>query len=306
MERANPRIDILMATYNGEAYVAEQLDSLLRQTYANWRLTIHDDGSADQTRTIIGRYATMDARIILLDDGVEGLGAAQNFLHLLEQVEGDYYMFCDQDDIWLPEKIERMQQAISACNGPALVYSNSYLYTNGEVQPRFSTQIHPRSLRDTLFFNSGIQGCAVIVNRALLDRLRPFPTQVAMHDHLLTMGAVTFGTVRYVDEGLMWYRQHDLNATGRQPRGVLERIGGFFQAGKPVINLAHFEANRTFFAQYASRMDGPAKRLYSAYFRYGQSRSVLKRLFILLRHGFSLGNKRGVLLLKTIMRKPVG
>ncbi len=306
MENANPRIDILMATYNGEAYLAEQLDSLLRQTYANWRLTVHDDGSTDQTRSIIRRYATKDPRISFLDDGVEGLGAAQNFLHLLEQVEGDYYMFCDQDDIWLPDKVMKMQQAISACNGPALVYSNSYLFANGEVQPRFSTQIHPRSLRDTLFFNSGVQGCAVIANRALLDVLRPFPKQVAMHDHLLTMGAVTFGTVRYIDEGLMWYRQHDFNTTGTQPRGLRDQVGSFFQSGKPVISRVHFEANRIFFSHYINRLDSEAKRLYNAYFRYGESRSVLKRLFILLWYGFTLGNMRGLLLLKTIMRKPIG
>lgn len=306
MEMADPRIDILMATYNGEAHLAEQLDSLLRQTYANWRLTIHDDGSTDGTLAVIRQYAAQDARIGLLDDGITGLGAARNFLHLMEQVEGQYYLFCDQDDIWLPEKIEKMYWAIRAYDGPAMAYANSYLYADGEALPRFSTQIHPRSLRDTLFFNSGIQGCAVIANRALLDKLKPFPAHVAMHDHLLTLGAVTFGTVRYLGEGLMWYRQHDLNVTGQQPRGFRNRLALFFQAGKPVISQAHFDANRAFFAQYAGRMDGAATRLYRAYFRYGQSRSVLKRLFILLRHGFTLGNKRGVLLLKTMIRKPVG
>lgn len=302
----SPCVDILMATYNGEAYLSEQLDSLLNQTYKHWRLTIHDDGSTDRTLAIIRQYVAQDSRITLLDDGVIGLGSAHNFLHLMERVEGEYYLCCDQDDIWLPEKIEKMLKIAQGFDGPAMVYCNAYLYAEGKVLPRFSTQIHPSSLRNTLFFNSGIQGCAVLVNRALLDTLRPFPDKVAMHDHLLTIGAVTFGTIRYLDEGLIWYRQHGLNVTGSQPRGFWSRIKLFFEADKPVVSRTHFDANHAFFIRYGNAMDQVSSRLFQAYFQYGQCRSVLKRLFILLRFGFTLGNKRGILFFKTLIRKPIG
>lgn len=302
----NPVVDIVMATYNGAPYLGEQLNSLLGQTYTNWRLTIHDDGSTDETVNIARTYATRDDRIVLLADDIVGLGSARNFLHLLEHVEGDYYMFCDQDDIWVPEKIAKFVDAIRGHQGPMMVYSNSYLYTNGRVLPRFSTHIHPNSLKDTVFFNSGIQGCAVMVNRDLVDMLKPFPRRVAMHDHLMTMGAVTFGAVRYLNEGLTWYRQHELNVTGSQPRSLWARLGLFLKTGKPVVSQTHYEANEAFYARYKEKMSKAKRELYVGYFRYCQSRSVLKRLFILLRHGFTLGNKRGVLLLKTIIRKPIG
>src|SRR5690606_25730665 len=171
----NTPVVILMATFNGAPHLREQLDSLIRQTYTAWRLVIHDDGSTDGTLSILEEYRQKDPRITIMDDGRVGLGAAGNFLHLMRPVEGEYYLFCDQDDIWLKEKVAQLVATISVCKGPTVVYANSHLYVADEIRSQKSTRIHPSSLRDTLFFNSGIQGCAVIFNHALMDRLKPFP-----------------------------------------------------------------------------------------------------------------------------------
>ncbi|MEC3879544.1 glycosyltransferase family 2 protein [Parapedobacter sp. 10938] len=301
----SPVVSILMATFNGGAYLREQLDSLIGQTYTSWRLVVHDDGSTDDTLLILGEYQRRDPRISIMDDGVTNLGPAANFLHLMRHVEAQFYMFCDQDDIWLPEKVNHMVAGIAKYEGPTVLYTNSYLYVGDTAIAQKSTVIHPSTLRDTLFFNSGIQGCAVIFNRQLMDILRPFPDTIAMHDHLITMGAVTFGQIVYLDEVLVWYRQHSKNATGNQPRGTFRKLISFLAVKKPVISRSHYYANEAFYAHYRELIDVAKKELFQAYFRYTSSRSVLERLFIVLKHKFALGNKRGLLLVKTMIRTPI-
>src|SRR5690606_23984523 len=116
----------LMATYNGAAYIGEQIGSLQAQTFSNWKLLIHDDGSTDGTLAVIAGFCAKDSRIQVLNDGVKTGGAAANFLHLLRYTESDIVMLCDQDDIWLPEKISTMLIELGTIDGPALVYANAY------------------------------------------------------------------------------------------------------------------------------------------------------------------------------------
>ena len=295
-----------MATFNGADYIGEQLDSLLNQTYRHWRLVVHDDGSTDHTVAIVTDYCAKDPRITLLADGVSGRGAARNYLHLLHEIKAGLYMFCDQDDVWLPNKVERMVAAISTKKQPSLVYANGYFYRSGRVIPQKTTTIHPRTLQDSLFFNSGIQGCSVIVNEQLVALLKPFPGQVAMHDHLLTMAAVTFGEISYIDEVLTWYRQHERNVTGNQQLGYYAKIHSFFTSGMPVIDEGHFTANKAFYERYRELLADDRRALFNAYFQYASTRSVWKRALLVVRNGFSLGDRKGVLLLKTLFRKPIG
>ena len=301
-----PEVTILMATFNGADYIGEQLDSLSNQTYPHWRLIIHDDGSTDDTVAIANEYCAKDRRMMLLADGVTNQGAVGNYLHLLNEISADLYLFCDQDDIWLPHKIERMVEVISSIRQPALVYANGYFYRSGKVLSQKTTAVHPRTLRDSLFFNSGIQGCSTIINAQLLALLKPFPKQVAMHDHLLTMAAVAFGKISYIDEVLTCYRQHKGNVTGNQQLGCSAKIRSFFTNGMPVINVAHFTANKAFYDRYQALLDEEQKKLFQAYFHYGYTHSVWKRAILVLKNGFSLGDKKGVLLLKTMFRKPIG
>ena len=99
------KLAILLCTCNSQQFLPEQLDSLLSQTYTGWALYIHDDQSTDSTTDIIRAYASKDGRIRLLADDRKR-GARDGFLWLLGQVDADCYMFCDHDDVWLPEKVE--------------------------------------------------------------------------------------------------------------------------------------------------------------------------------------------------------
>ena len=105
------KVDVLLATYNGEKYLKEQIDSILNQTYQNINLIISDDNSNDSTRKILEEYKKIDNRIkIYLQD--KNLGYIKNFEFLLTKVESNYYMLSDQDDVWLPEKIEKSMKTL--------------------------------------------------------------------------------------------------------------------------------------------------------------------------------------------------
>ena len=102
----NPKIEILMATYNGEKYIGEQINSIINQTYTNWNLLIRDDGSKDKTLNIIKKYEKMDNRIILIRDNKDNLGFVKNFEELLKISSSELIMFSDQDDVWKKDKIK--------------------------------------------------------------------------------------------------------------------------------------------------------------------------------------------------------
>ncbi len=99
------QVAILLSTYNGERFLPELLDSLLRQTFKDFSVFVRDDGSTDSSRSIIDEYKKRDDRIVYINDDLH-LGPAQTFLHLLNEIDSSYYMFCDQDDVWLENKIE--------------------------------------------------------------------------------------------------------------------------------------------------------------------------------------------------------
>ena len=125
----NRPIAILMATYNGEKYLREQIDSLLAQTCCDWTLYIQDDGSKDATLDIIKSYD--DERIVLVDVGLTRQGACMNFMSLLNMVESEYYMFCDQDDVWFEDKVElsymrmKEEELKYGIDRPILVFSDA-------------------------------------------------------------------------------------------------------------------------------------------------------------------------------------
>jgi len=222
----NHKLAILLATYNSERYLAAQLDSLLAQSYSGWELFVHDDQSVDATQSILCDYAARDSRIhILADDRPRG--AKHAFMWLLQQVESDFYMFCDHDDVWLPEKIARsmqtmMQQAIGTlADVPLLVCTDAKLVDanlNVLAESYWENRCHrPWMFNDRYFhlFYNNIIGCTMLFNRKAREVALPYPADTAMHDSWL-VAAVLWrgGRVFPVNEPLMLYRQHGDNTIG--------------------------------------------------------------------------------------------
>lgn len=219
-------IAILLATYNGERYLREQIDSLYAQTRKDWTLYVHDDGSTDGTRSILEEYAREKDNFVILDYPSQK-GASNNFFSLLRRVDADYYFFADQDDQWLPRKIEktmnRMRQVEAAHAGvpvlvccDACVTDESLQVTSPSLWQQAGT--HPEFL--TTFDESAatpfVTGCTMVVNqeakrRLLWDKI----AYATMHDAFITLCVLkSGGVVSPVFESLMYYRQHGDNTLG--------------------------------------------------------------------------------------------
>lgn len=226
-------VEIVLATYNGAEYINSFLDSLLKQTYPYWRLIVRDDGSTDATKDILDTFKrAFPERIIPIQDELGNLGVCGNFNQVLLHSKAEYVMLADQDDIWLPAKIERtllVMQSLRKKYGndiPLLVHTDlKVINAQGEVlapsfwkyqnlDPNFST------LFNRLLVQNVVTGCTVMVNRALLERALPIPTEAIMHDWWLGLVAAAFGKVGYVPEATILYRQHGANHTGAKRWGL--------------------------------------------------------------------------------------
>lgn len=299
------KIDILMATYNGAEYIASQIRSLQSQSLSDWTLLVHDDGSTDGTLDVVAQFANADPRIKVVDDGVRFHDCALNFIHLLNFSEAPYCMFCDQDDIWLENKLQLMYDAIAMADNskPQAVYSNAFIY-NPEV-PTISgsaTLCRPHTLYDVLFMNGGIQGCALMFNAKLREICRDAPKVVAMHDHLLTLSAIVFGNLTYVDRHLMLYRRYDGTVTGFTAGSLSDRIKPFFDPSKTVLHGKHYLAIRSFVEKYSSRMSDSERAIFRDFFRF-ENESRVRRAVHVLAKGYNLYGKSYILAFKMLVRK---
>jgi len=219
-------IDIVLATYNGEPFIRDQIDSLLLQSFKDWRVIVRDDGSSDSTLKIVKEYAKSDPeRFVVICDNRQAGTASANFGLLLMETTAPYVMCCDQDDVWRPDKIAvtlAAAQAVEQASGartPVLVHTdlivtNEHLLT---IAPSFwafqNLEVEAFTFPRALVHNV-VTGCAMLVNRALLDRALPVPPEALMHDHWLAIVAAAFGKVVAVHEPMMYYRQHGRNSLG--------------------------------------------------------------------------------------------
>lgn len=236
-----------MATYNGEKFIKAQILSIVSQTYEDWNLIIHDDGSKDNTISIIKEWETIDNRIRLVEDGVTMGSAAKNFMHLLTYSTSEYIMFCDQDDVWFDNKVEIMlsslkKKEITSSELPSVLYSNSYVWIPERGIKGLATLTFPTNINSLLFLNNGTQGCASIFNANMRNLLLRWKGDLAMHDHLLQLLGCTLGKVYYHNVPLMLYRNHGLNVTGytRVKKNNLYSI--LHAINHPIVDKKHFES----------------------------------------------------------------
>jgi len=223
------KIIILLATYNGEKYLADQIQSIQRQTISNWTLLVRDDGSQDNTRDVLHKFAGKDTRIRYVNDELGCLGTTRNFGALMRVAlaEGaDAVFFSDQDDIWLPHKIARQLQLIQEMERQYGPGTPLLCYSDLEVVDQNLHQIHPSFMRyenlrheshnpiHVLLTQNLVTGCTVVINRNLLEFVTPIPKEITLHDWWLAICAAACGRIGYIDESLVQYRQHSRNQIG--------------------------------------------------------------------------------------------
>jgi glycosyltransferase involved in cell wall biosynthesis len=207
-----PLVSIAMATYNGGRFLREQLQSLVAQDYTHIEIVISDDGSSDETENIIHEFQSANANIFFHKNEGEH-GFRQNFAHALQYCRGQYIALCDQDDLWMYNKISRLMAAIG---------NNTMAYHNSLFVDEQGNSLH-RTVMDKAnpFSGSGakvflqfncVSGHACLFKKELLDEVLPFP-DARFHDWWISFVSASAGSVIYLPEILVHYRQHSTTKT---------------------------------------------------------------------------------------------
>lgn len=229
---SRPSITVVLATYNGARYLDEQLASLWAQTCQDFHLLIRDDGSTDDTPRLIKQASEQHpGRITVLEKDGCRLGPAKSFACLLERCTTSYVAFCDQDDVWKPNKLARLVSEIRRLEGadaqvPSLVCSDVEVVDEhlGPLSTSYFRR-HGFSVNDgrdlklgRLIFRNYAIGATTMINRALQSACGELPPAAIMHDWWLALLACCVGKTHVIDEPLMLYRQHGANAVGSRSK----------------------------------------------------------------------------------------
>lgn len=252
-----PPICIVMATYNGAPYLSQQIASIQAQSHDCWRLLIRDDGSTDDSLSILARFASADSRITILDSGpVSGLGPSLNFSAALEEAlktDSNVFFLSDQDDVWETSKLSTQSGLFpdrGAENTSRLVHSDLAVVDEELNSVHRSLIEHmalipsPDAPLNYLLTRNFVTGCASACNRRLLEKALPVARSAIMHDWWLALVAAATGQIEYLNKPLVQYRQHGANSIGAK---------GFWHGLNPANNwIAGWRAGN---AEYCATYD---------------------------------------------------
>lgn len=216
------KVDVLLATYNGEKYIKEQIESILNQTYKNIQLIISDDCSTDGTREILRQYEQNERIKIFYQE--KNLGYIKNFEFLLKNVESNLYMLSDQDDVWKQEKIEKSVEKLEK-EDLDLVFGDlevvdvnlNTIYESFDKYMKLDRKIskYIGSYKLQYLYNC-MTGCTILSKKELLDKILPLPanSKYMVHDYWIGLMVSLNGKIGYMKETLIKYRQHGNNQIG--------------------------------------------------------------------------------------------
>ncbi len=229
------KVAVVLSTYNGEQYLEEQLDSLLAQSWPSFIVVVRDDDSRDATQQILQRYAGdfPDKFHLILNQSNKGASASFSYAmqYVLDNKESlglkrAYMLFCDQDDIWNPDKIQQEMEAMLSVEStsateasPVLVHSDLTVVSDkkeviADSFIDYQGLIISRNSFANLVISNLVTGCTALVNEPLARMSAPVPDNAIMHDWWLALVASAFGEVKFVNRPLLNYRQHDNNTIG--------------------------------------------------------------------------------------------
>jgi len=292
----NDHVDILMACYNGENFLAEQLQSLFNQTHQHFTLLIRDDGSTDNTLTIIEQFSRKYPKKIQVVPSNRRLGVKGNFSELMKASQADYVMFSDQDDIWMAEKIEKSleklieMETLCGCDMPLLVHTDlTVIDQNGAIKADSFfkyTKLYPENFQTLNRFltQNVVTGCALIMNKTLCRLAYPIPQETFMHDWWVALVASALGRVVSIAAPIIHYRQHTSNALGAKKFGswghLKERLSNLWIEDEMKHNQAALLLRR-----YKDQLSSQNAELIQSYLRlkkigwFGGRFSIIKNQF---------------------------
>jgi glycosyltransferase involved in cell wall biosynthesis len=256
-------ITVLVSTYDGKKYLKEQLESLYNQNCKDIKIIARDDTSTDSTLNVLQSYN------IKILQSRENLGAKGSFIELLgyavENTNSEYFMFCDQDDIWEKDKIEKTLNKMKEMEKryediPLLVHTDLKVVDANlnNINDSFwdYEQIDPKINQfSRLLVQNTITGCTVMINKKLAQLCLPMPLDAIMHDWWIGLVASQFGKIGYVEGSTIKYRQHRNNVIGSKGFTYVEIINKIFKAKHKIKIKAYIKQAKAFLDTYRDKLD---------------------------------------------------
>jgi glycosyltransferase involved in cell wall biosynthesis len=245
-------VDILLSTYNSEAFLEDLIKSLYSQTYTKWQLLIRDDCSQDSTPTLLKKIKNSDPdRIQIINSDGINLGPKKSFEILLKYSTTDYLMFCDHDDYWLSTKIEvslnRLLQLEKKHSEKPILVCTDLVVTDDNLNLIHRSfwkhaKINPNNVFNTykLSINNPVVGCTVMINKKAKPSFLPMPKEAIMHDWWMALKISETGIIDYIKKSTILYRQHSKNKIGIEKVNFnyfVKKIFGFTKTIKENRNV---------------------------------------------------------------------
>lgn len=215
------QISIALATYNGEKYITEQLESILPQLAPEDEIIISDDGSTDRTLEIIAGFCSPQIHVYKN----AGKGVINNFENAIRHTAGDIIFLCDQDDVWHADKVTIIKKYFTLTNA-RLIVSDAYVTDESLniIEASFFKLMNSGSGFAKNFIKNTFLGCCMAFRKELKQIVLPFPDKIPMHDSWLGLLAELNGKVLFIPEKLIYYRRHGNNATVLKRDSILQSL----------------------------------------------------------------------------------
>jgi len=300
------KVQVLLATYNGERFLREQVDSILGQDYPALKILARDDGSRDGTAAILAEYAAnFPNRFAVLASRQPSGTAKGNFLRLMQSAHAEYICFADQDDVWLPDKVSRSMAAMKDLERqrgsgiPLLVFSDLRVVDEQlrTIAPSMWRQMKidagSGQRLERLIGRSVATGCTMLVNRRMIEFARKMPDEAPMHDRWIALLAAAMGASAIVAAPTVLYRQHGGNVIGAAAAddsvtGVAARAAN--PRGRRAERVLSETLAEAMLRLHRNDMPSRSEEVLRAYLQSGRSPSAGERLWLTLRYGFSRGS----------------
>lgn len=289
-----------MTSYNGEKYIKEQIESIRHNTYTNWNITIYDDGSTDSTCSILSDYEKRYPDKIKFIKNSKNKGVTKNFLEGISSLTTDtknhhYYMFCDQDDVWMKDKIEKTLKVIKKLerkykDTPLVVFTDTMVVNEDldVTEESFfkNSGLNPKNTKlEALLMENKLIGCTVMFNEEVRKKLVNLPPAIRFHDWWIGLIGAAFGQVHYINSPTLYYRQHGNNVVGNKTfAGYVKKSISSPSQQKEALNKT-ISQGQAFYELYKNLLPKENRKLLY-HFSNLNSYNWFKRRYILLKYGF--------------------
>lgn len=284
------KISVAICTYNGEKYIEEQLNSIIRQSRSVDEIIVGDDGSSDRTVELINRILSVSGIHYEVIVNEKGLGVAKNFYNVMQKCSGDIIITADQDDYWIQHKVEIIERFFLENKDCHLVFSDA-IVTNENLNPigrlwdavNFTKakrrQFKQKQYYKVLLSNNVITGAAMGIRKSLLVRCLPLVKDNDMlHDYWFALNAPIYGHIGMIDTPLLLYRQHGDNVVGVKNNSISMKIGRWIEEAKKGQNdsVLRVKWAESFYAQVINDASKEYAELFDNWIEFNKWRSTLK------------------------------